>query len=147
MDKLVLAVGPAFMAGFAVQHLLELLDPVAVKLVRGPANKKIVLSAVSLVVGLALALGAGLRVLGSFGVGEVGTTDAFDVLVTAMVISAGTDGFNSIVKFLGYAKEDRRARVRAATPSRVADGSLALVNRQPQPSLPNPQAVGLPAQN
>lgn len=33
-----------------------------------------------------------------------------DVIVTALVLSAGTEGFNSILKFLGYSKEDKKAQ-------------------------------------
>ena len=64
------------------------------------------LSVVSLIVGLALAWGGGLRVLLPLGLANA---DAVDVVVTALVISAGTEGFNSIMKFLGYDKEDKKA--------------------------------------
>ena len=101
MEKLVVALGPAFAAGFAVQQLLELLDPLAIKII-GTADKKIVLGVVSLIVGLVLAFGAGLRVLQPLGVAKA---DFLDGVVTALIVSAGTEGFNSIIKFLGYAKE------------------------------------------
>jgi hypothetical protein len=31
-----------------------------------------------------------------------------DFLVTALIISAGTEGFNSLLKLLGYAKETKK---------------------------------------
>ena len=102
MDKLVIALGPAFAAGFAVQQLLEILDPVVGKI---KADKKLVLGIASLVVGLVLAFGAGLRVLRPLGVADVNYY--LDVIVTALIISAGTEGFNSIIKFLGYTKDKR----------------------------------------
>ena len=106
MDKLVLALGPAFAAGFAIQRLLEILDPIIDKLKFIKNNKKIVLGLISLVIGLILAFGLGLRVLQPLGLAKAGLLDEF---VTAMVISAGTEGFNSIMKFLGYSKEDKKA--------------------------------------
>jgi hypothetical protein len=33
---------------------------------------------------------------------------AADVLMTGLVLSAGTEGFNSIMKFMGYAKENAK---------------------------------------
>jgi hypothetical protein len=106
MDQLVVALGPAFAAGFAIQRLLEILDPIldGVKLFR--EYKKIALAVVSLVVGGSLALGVGLRVLQPLGI-----ADAYylDIFVTALIISGGSEGFNSIMKFLGYAKEGKKA--------------------------------------
>ncbi len=106
MDTLVIALGPAFAAGFAVQRLLEILDPILEKLPIVKDYKKMTLAIVSLVVGLVLAFGVGLRVLEPLGVAASGGLDA---LVTALIVSAGTEGFNSIMKFLGYAKEEKKA--------------------------------------
>ena len=106
MDKLVVALGPAFAAGFAVQQLLEILDGFVVKIkIIGKADKKLILGIVSLIVGLVLAFGAGLRVLQPLGVTNA---DFLDGVITALIVSAGTEGFNSIMKFLGYAKEDKK---------------------------------------
>jgi hypothetical protein len=106
MDTLIMSLGPAFAAGFAVQRLLEILDPVLDKPKFIQDNKKIVLALVSLIFGLVLAFGAGLSVLRPLGV-----TNAYllDGIVTALIVSAGTEGFNSIMKFLGYAKEGKKA--------------------------------------
>jgi hypothetical protein len=106
MDQLVVALGPAFAAGFAIQRLLEILDPILdrVKLIR--EYKKIALAIVSLIVGAILALGVGLRVLLPLGIADAYSLDIF---VTALIISAGSEGFNSIMKFLGYAKEGKKA--------------------------------------
>jgi hypothetical protein len=106
MDKLVVALGPAFAAGFAIQRLLEILDPILDKVKFFKNNKKIIIGLVSLAVGFILAFGVGLSVLQPLGVAKTGYLDAF---VTALIVSAGTDGFNSIMKFLGYAKEDKKA--------------------------------------
>ena len=55
---------------------------------------------------LALAFGAGLRVLDLLGVPSL---RYWDELTTGLIISGGTQGINSIVKFLGYAKEGKKA--------------------------------------
>ena len=105
MDNLVAALGPAFAAGLALQRLMEILDPLLDKIKLFKDNKKVVLGLVSLAVGLFLAIGLGLRVLRPLGV--VGA-DLADIAVTALIVSAGTEGFNSILKFLGYAKENKK---------------------------------------
>ncbi len=103
MDKLVIALGPALAAGFALQQLLEILTPLLEKL---KLNKKLFLSLLSLVIGLAFSFGAGLRVLQPLGVTDAGV---WDLIVTGLIISAGTEGFNSIMKFMGYTKEQSKA--------------------------------------
>ena len=56
---------------------------------------------ISLIIGIILAISANLRVLSAFG---CNVAAFWDVAVTALVISAGTEGINSITKFLGYSK-------------------------------------------
>ena len=116
MDTLALALGPAFAAGFAFQQLLELLDPLASRIVSGD-NKKLALGSVSLILGLLLAFSAGLRVLQPLGFAG---PDWLDAIITGVIISAGTEGFNSIMKFLGYAKENKKKEVREETGSAPA---------------------------
>ncbi len=119
MENLIFSLGPAFAAGLAVQQFLELTDRFVeqfLKLIGAPLgleiDKKMVLGLVSLFLGLVITIGAGLRVLAPLGV-QGG--DFADVIVTALIISAGTDGFNSILKFLGYVKEDRKVKVKTET--------------------------------
>lgn len=56
-----------------------------------------------------------------------------DVAISALVISAGTEGFNSVMKFLSYQKESAKAdaavkRAGAAnTPAPATSGALDLV--------------------
>ena len=113
MESLIKALGPAFAAGFAVQRLLEIVG--ALLSAREPGKTKpAVLGVVSLVLGVLLAFAAKLRVLVPLG-GNLDATlspdlAAFvDYLVTGFIISAGTDGFNSILKFLTYKKEEKKA--------------------------------------
>ena len=110
METLVKALGPIFAAGFAVQQLLEILDPLIMKII-GKADKKLVLSIVAFVFGLVLAFGTGLRVLEPLGFANAGI---WDTIVTGLVISAGTEGINSILKFLGYTKDKEREEAKAA---------------------------------
>lgn len=105
MDPLTTALGPAFAAGFAVQRLLEILDPIVNRLVK-EENKRIILGIVSLLTGLGLAFGAKLSVLSHLGVTVAASLDYF---IAGLIISAGTEGFNSILKFLSYKKEEKKA--------------------------------------
>ena len=125
MDKLVVALGPAFAAGFAVQRLMEILDPILEKVKFFQDYKKIILGVVSLIVGLALAFGVGLRVLHPLGVTNA---DFLDAITTGLIVSAGTEGFNSIMKFLGYAKEDKKANA-ATEKQNVKAGALGELQR------------------
>ena len=106
METLVTALGPVFAAGLAIQQLLELLDAVLLKKIIKEDYKKAILGGLSLIAGLALALGARLRVLELLG---VSSGWYWDEITTGLIISGGTQGINSILKFLGYAKEGKKA--------------------------------------
>ena len=107
MDALVKALGPVFVAGLAIQQLLELLDSIVGKSLGD--KKPMVFSIVSLVVGLALSFGIGLRVLHPLGL--INVSFALDAVVTGVIISAGTEGINSIMKFLGYTKDNKKKKL------------------------------------
>ena len=92
--------GSFFVVGLAIQQLLEILDPVMNKLV-GEGDKKLFLGVISMVVGLTIAYGSHISVLTPMGI----HAGALDVFVTGLIVSAGTETFNSSLKFLGYAKE------------------------------------------
>jgi hypothetical protein len=57
-----------------------------------------------------------------------------DIGISALIVSAGTEGFNSIMKFLSYQKEAAKATaavkkaVAAATTAPETKGALTLVN-------------------
>ena len=116
MDKLVTALAPVFAAGFAVQQLLEILTSILSIDTNATFQKwqKAILGFVSLVIGLVLAFGVdSLRVLQPLFMDPSGKPTAqinpfLDHIVTALVISAGTEGVNSILKFMKYAKEDKK---------------------------------------
>ena len=148
MDKLVTALAPVFAAGFAVQQFLEILTSI-LNLDTKPAFqnwKKVILGLVSLVIGFALTFGIdALRVLQPLLIGADGKPTAtinpfWDHIVTAFVISAGTEGVNSILKFLKYSKEDKKTEAAgklepaggaapATHPAPTAD-ALSVVNQK-----------------
>jgi len=131
MDKLVTALGPAFAAGFAIQQLLELVDQallVVLGLIPGTkagyeASKKGVLGLIALGVGLAIAFVAHLQMLRTLGL--AGVNPALDAVISGIFISAGTAGFNSVMKFLGYAKEQTKASAQAAAGNSAAASAQA----------------------
>jgi hypothetical protein len=126
MDNFLMALGPAFAAGLAIQQLLEIVGRLIDQLLEivGPLNigldKQLILGLISLGAGLFLSVGAGLRVLEPLGIVNA---DFFDIIVTAFVISSGTESLNAIVKFLGYSKEGRKATAAAAKENAVRVGA------------------------
>jgi hypothetical protein len=105
MNSFIGALAPAFACGLALQRLLEILDPLIEAIPGISSNKKLILAVVAFAVGLAVAAIEPLRVLERFG---GNTNNVLDFLVTALIISAGTEGFNSLLKLLGYAKETKK---------------------------------------
>lgn len=105
MEKLILAFAPAFAAALGLQQLIEILDPVF-SWFKG--NKGMILKPLSLIAGLILSFFAGLRVLNHLGYSGA---EIWDILVTGLIISGGTEGFNSIMKFLGYTKDKKYEEV------------------------------------
>lgn len=108
IGTLVAALAPAFAAGFALQRLLEILDPILDKIKSGD-HKKVVLGLISFVSGLGLAAWSPMRVLSHLLMPPASIPEFLDYLVTALILSGGTEGFNSIVKFLNYKKEETKA--------------------------------------
>jgi hypothetical protein len=90
--------------------------------------KKALLGGVSLLLGLMISLSApALRILAAAGLKDLPNWDLF---ITALTISAGTEGVNSVVKLVQYVKD----AVKAKTPPSVAQNS------------PVPQAPTRPAE-
>src|SRR5579863_6944822 len=121
---LTVALGPAFAAGFAVQQLLEIADPAIALLGLAATAKKALLGLLSLIAGLIIARVADLHVLQSLQSGGAVPGDWF---VTGVIISAGTEGFNSIMKFLGYSKDAKKADA-AGKIAGAGKATLAQVN-------------------
>ena len=111
MDQATLtaAFGPAFAAGFALQRLIEILDPL-VNLLVGEEKKKIILGLLSLSIGLAFAYALDLHVLTHLGVSGPAWLKHLDYLVAGLFISGGTEGFNALLKYLNYKKEETKVK-------------------------------------
>jgi len=112
METLVTALGPVFAAGLAVQQFLELIGPWLEKITNDDdKKKKMFVGLISLVVGLGLSFGARLYVLSALG---ASTPFVVDGIVSGLIISGGTEGINSVMKFLGYSKEKEKANAATA---------------------------------
>lgn len=97
------AFAPAFAVGFAIQHLNELLSALPFP----DSSKKTIMGALSLTFGLAAAITLNISVLTPLMPGAQ-VNGFMNNMVTALVISTGTEGINSIVKFLGYTKDQKK---------------------------------------
>jgi hypothetical protein len=109
MNTLVEALGPVFVASFALQQLIELLDPILEVLIK--RHKGWILSFVAFFAGLLLTVLLNLQVLDVFGVDRFGWLDA---LITALFISGGTKWLNDLLKIVQYRKLEARANALAA---------------------------------
>jgi hypothetical protein len=114
MDSLIEALAPAFVASFALQQLIELLDPILDKVLK--PHKKWILSVVSLITGFALTLGLDLRIMQALGVTRL---PWLDVILTALFITGGTKAINDLIKLIGYKKEELKTRLKKARVARV----------------------------
>jgi len=130
MDQLTTSLGPVFVAGFAVQQLLEILTSVLNldSNVRFENYKKAILSVASLAMGFLLASQIpSLRVLHA--VDSKNVLNGWDLVITAFVLSAGTEGLNSIVKFMKYSKEDKKATAARNNASEATASALQQMDR------------------
>jgi hypothetical protein len=126
MDKLIAALAPVFAAGFAVQQFLEI--PGTLIDIYGGAQaqkyKKVILGVIGAVIGFVLAYYLDdlrvLKILIDSMKNATGLKAGLDIFVTGLIISAGTEGVNSILKFLKYSKEDKKNEAAAGQPSNNA---------------------------
>lgn len=109
MDEITKVLAPVFVSSFALQQLLELLDPVLDAVIK--QHKKWILSALAFLVGLTMAVGLDLRILSPMGVPIVRWVD---ILITALFITGSTKGINDLIKVLAYKKSEARAALNAA---------------------------------
>jgi hypothetical protein len=106
------ALAPAFAIGFAVQRFIEILDSwfdLDKKL--SAEWKNAIMSTTALIVGISLASLLKIKVLETLGIEISQNLFWIEWLVSGLIISAGTDGLNSILKFLSYSKEVKKAEV------------------------------------
>ncbi|HEY44558.1 MAG TPA: hypothetical protein G4O11_11315 [Anaerolineae bacterium] len=114
MNQLIEALAPVLVASFAIQQLLELLDPILDAVIK--PHKKWILSVVAFVVGLALTLALGLRILAPLGITRFPWVD---VILTTLFMTGGTKGINDLIKLIGYKKEEAKIDLDQAQMARV----------------------------
>lgn len=114
MNQLIEALAPVLVASFAIQQLLELLDPILDAAVK--PHKKWILSVVAFIVGLALTLLLGLRILAPLGITRFPWVD---VILTTLFMTGGTKGINDLIKLIGYKKEEAKAALDATQAAQV----------------------------
>lgn len=121
MNSLIEALAPVLVASFALQQLIELLDPV-LETILGD-KKGWVLSLVSLGIGLMLAFGMGLRVLEPLGNER---WPVLDGVLTALFLTGGTKWLNDLLKLISYKKQEIKARAALARAESRRSGPPAL---------------------
>jgi hypothetical protein len=121
--ELMTALAPTFAAGLAVQQLLEIVTSFLDldKRESFQKYKKVILGFLALAIGFALAYKNYLQVLQPLFITKTETNPqthevtfyysrqippCLDYFVTGLVLSAGTEGINSILKFMKYKKEE-----------------------------------------
>jgi len=121
-----------FAAGFVLQRFLEIADPFTTAFIKDPNRKKLVLAIASLIMGCAISGWGQVHIFEALGhpFSKTGIGPVLEVLSSGIFISAGTEGFNSVMKFANYKKEASKSDA-AAKKSKVDAKDLALVNPQP----------------
>lgn len=117
------------LVGFAIQQAIQLFDVVISQFIQDlKANrakagkplpgglsdtefKKVVISWISLILGIVAVLCTGIRTLKYVGLGgtEWSLNDWGDAAVTSLIVGAGTEGMNTLLKYFGYVKDARGA--------------------------------------
>jgi hypothetical protein len=110
-DNLVQTLTAPFAAGFVVQRFLEIRDPLTSKLLSNPIAKKAALGLISLLLGWWIAATVPIEIFHALlkQAGNSLFSPALDHLFSGIFISAGTEGFNSLMKFANYKKEASKA--------------------------------------
>jgi len=117
MNPLMESLGPVFIVSFALQQLLDLLEPILDKVMK--PHKEWILSAVAFFVGLLLTLVLGLRVLSPFGFTRMAW---LDVLLTALFVTGGTKWLNDLLKIIAYKRQEVQVRAMMAAKQVAKDG-------------------------
>ncbi len=140
MDDLIKALTVPFATGFVVQRLLEIADPYTTAHIKDPLKKKEVMGAVSLIIGVLLCVAAHIGILTILHQAMPDAANSplptdwwfgwIDYLASGIFVSAGTEGFNSLMKFANYKKEISKAD--AANKLNAAGASDAVKKVNPQ---------------
>ena len=124
-DSIIQTLTVPFAAGFVVQRFLEILDPLTSKFLGNPTTKKAVLGVVSLFIGWLIAWQIPVELFHALlkQDSSTGITPTFDHFLSGIFISAGTEGFNSLLKFAQYKKEATKADAVAKQKATAANAS------------------------
>lgn len=134
-DSIIQTLTVPFAAGFVVQRFLEILDPLTSKFLSNPNTKKAVLGVVSLLIGWLIAWQIPVELFHVLLKQAANTeiTAGFDHFLSGIFISAGTEGFNSLLKFAQYKKEATQADAVAKKKAAAANaGGQSGNNANPQ---------------
>ncbi|AGY59885.1 hypothetical protein [Gloeobacter kilaueensis] len=105
-----------FLTGFAVQQVLQIFDPLVICLVsklkekffQGQSDndlKKSTMSLLSFALGIVIVLFSDIRLLKFISTELAGW---IDLIVSALVVGAGTEAVNTLQKFFGYVKDAQK---------------------------------------
>lgn len=128
-DTTIKALLAAFAAGFSIQQFLEILDAPLSLFLSNRTVKKSVLGFLSLIIGFLVASQGQIHIFQLLGASTATFPPALDTFLTAVFISAGTEGFNSLLKFANYKKEEAKTSA-AAQKSKLTATDLSSVNFQ-----------------
>jgi hypothetical protein len=124
--KVVSALAPAFAAGFAVQQTIELVDTLFSvisttwrNMADAPALKKLVASGIGLLLSMILVTAGKLDIIAPLLAQGAEVPGFIRDLISVLFISAGTEGFNSLLKWVSWKKEESKAKA-AGKPSKAA---------------------------
>jgi len=121
MEVLIPALAPIFAAGLGIQQLGEILSPLLDKI--STEYKKVVFGLISLTLGLVVAFNFDLHVLNPL-LGKTNVHTEWDSFITGVIISGGTEGVNSILKFLKFKKEETKNEAASKLPAGAADAAV-----------------------
>jgi hypothetical protein len=89
----------------ALQRFIEIIiDPLVEKI--SPEHKKLIISIIALLIGEIIAFNGGLDLF------EGKLTTTLGHIITGFVISGGTEFINSVLKILGYKKEEVKEKLK-----------------------------------
>lgn len=130
--KIAGALAPAFTAGFAVQQTIELVDTAlsvkatgwwATELVKNPGLKKLITSLIGLLLAIILVISGQFDVISPLLSAGTKLPPLVAGLITVIFISGGTEGFNSLLKFISWKKEEAKSNA-ANKPSKAAAAAV-----------------------